>query len=268
MTEEQQLAEGQVQEPEAPPEEGQVQEEQTPSPPQEIDGRSFLKETGFKSYNEAYKSLKEGQATITKKSQREKELERELQDANVALNNLSAQPAPSEEGEAETKEDFFDNPEAAIDRRVDKKVAQSMKQQQMQMDIAEVRGKDPETFDMLSNGKFLDMAFNKNPRLNYLGKAGLEKAVDEAKGLMRQYALRMDSIIKGNGTSQTPAPANETEAEMRARIMAEQEAARSATLPQGGSARGIQRDRDAEIEKAKKDKDPEKLASILLEGMG
>lgn len=273
MTEEQ-LAEGQGQEQEAPPAEGQVQDQppsqQEISPEQQqINRENFLKATGFKSYEEAYKSLKEGQATITKKSQREKELEQELNDANEAINNLAAQSrAPAQAGQAEeTDEDFFEKPLEAVDKRIEQKVRQTIRAEQIALDVAEVRGENPEVFDILQRGGFINEAFTKNPTLNFKGKAGLKRAVEDAKGLMRRYSQTVDGIMKPNGAGVTPPPPNETEAEMRSRIMAEQEAATAASLPTGGSARGSNSSREAEIQKAKESNDPERLARVLVEGL-
>ena len=256
--------------PHADEEPEQVAEEpqqQVVEPADKIGRENFLKETGFKSYSEAYKSLKEGQATITKKSQREKQLEQDLKEKEELLTMYSSQPPPVQAGQGEEEIDIFEDPKA-IDRKVETVAQRTWRNMKMQEEIAEVRGEDPTAWDFLVRGQFINEAFTNKPYLNQMGVKGLRQAKADAIVIMRDQSQTVENIMKqGSANPQQPVQPRETEEQMRQRLLSEKQDAIAATLPQGGTARGIQRDRKAEKQAAIDKNDPFALAEVILEGM-
>ena len=191
------------------PEQGQVEATPSQTPTQEtLTADKFLETTGFKSYEEAAKSLKEGHTKITKLSQEKSQLEQ-------ALQAQAAQPAPVVQGQAG---DFFDDPEGST-ARVAKNVVQSeIRNLQVQQTIERVRGENPEKFEQLR--PLMQQVFAEKPYLNNLGESGLRQAMQIAEESRVSYisSLREEiEAMKSRATTQTGTQA--TEAEIREELL-------------------------------------------------
>ena len=212
------------------PQEGQA--EATPSQPQPqeaLNGDKLLELTGFKSLDEVAKSLKEGQAKITKLSQEKSQLESAVQ----AQYN---QPAPQPQGQAG---DFFDDPEASTERVAKNIVQREMRNFQAQQAVARVRGENPEKFEQLR--PIMQNIYARKPHLNTLGESGIRQAMEEAEQERISYIRSLSDEIEAirSGTSNEGSQAPPTEAEIRQKVLAEMEKNRNAVIPESGVARAI-----------------------------
>jgi hypothetical protein len=220
MAEEKTPTEGQVADP-APAVEGQAAVP-TPSQPA-VTAEDFLADTKFKDFDAAGKSMKEGQATITKLSQEKKELEAALQ----GMSNVQNQQPPVTQGQAP---DFFDAPEVNVDRRIDAKLASAFRSQKAGTDIEVLRETIPDFAkheEIMKNDVYV-----RKPYLNTMGKKGLMLAYEEAKEIRKSQLKELKAEIMGEttdgGDNLSP------EEKMRADILAEIEQKQGATLTPGG----------------------------------
>lgn len=253
MAEEQKPKEGQVQE---PPQEVTGQEKQvSPSEPLEIkDVPTLLKETGYKNLSEVVKSDKEKHATITRLSQREKELEAELEDAKAYAASQQTQPPAEPPGQG----DIWENPDAVMDKKIDAK----LKTERANMLWDQVKADEPEVFDFLWSSGAIQEAYHKSPHKIARGLEGHRAIVKDAKDILRKKTVAMQSIV-GNQSATT---SGQTEEEIRKKILIEEERAKNAHIPQTTTAQpGITDDTAAEIKKAVDAGDTDKVIALKKE---
>lgn len=257
MTEENK-PEGQEQQAQAPVE-GQAQEGQSPSqtPSQEtLTPDKFLEMTGFKSYDEAAKSLKEGHSKITKLSQEKAQLEQ-------AIRQQYSQPAPQQQGQAG---DFFDDPEGNVKHIVKNTVNDVMRNFQVQQTIERVRSENPEKFEQLR--PLTQQVFAEKPYLNQLGEAGLRQAMEEAEGRRLSYIKSLSDEIEALRSGATQTGNNQaTEAEIRQRVLAEMNRAQNATVPESNVGRAITDDMEKKRNQLVKDGDLDSLLELKFKNI-
>ena len=226
MTEATQTPEGQV----APaPAEGQAQgaTPSQPQPPNALSQDNFLETTGFKSFDEAAKSLKEGHATITKLSQEKSQLEGALQ------SNYQQQQQPPAQGQGG---DFYDDPVATVSRIVDQRVAGQMQVIQTQQTIERVRAENPGKFDALK--ALTQQVFARKPHLNNLGEVGLRQAMEEAAQDKRAYLEGLVDEIDAL-KQQKQGQGGVSKDEVRKEVINDMNTAQNAAIPQTAAGRAI-----------------------------
>jgi len=216
-------AEGQVQ--------GQSPEGQTQETPEE-----FLARTGFKSLSDAEKSYKEAQKKITEQGQKLSQLEKALQGTYAQSTQQPKYTPPQGQGA-----DFFDDPEGHIVRLArqiaDETVTGKVQELEAKQSITRVRSENPAKFDALR--PIVQQIYVEKPYLNSLGEDGLRQAMEEASSRRQQYLadLKAEMFPDQNTGNQ-----QDIKSQARQEILAEQERARGATIPQGGAARPISDD--------------------------
>lgn len=258
MTEENK-PEGQEQQAQAPVE-GQAQEGQSPSqtPTQEtLTPDKFLEMTGFKSYDEAAKSLKEGHSKITKLAQEKAQLEQ-------AVRAQYTQPAPQQQGQAG---DFFDDPEGNVKHIVRNTVNDVMRNFQAQQAIERVRAENPEKFEQLR--PLAQQVFAEKPHLNQLGEAGLRQAMEEAEQRRVSYIRSLSDEIEAlrSGATQTGNSQAANEAEIRQKVLAEMNRAQNATVPESNVGRAITDDMEKKRNEYVKDGDLDSLLDLKFKNV-
>lgn len=240
------------------PEEGQA--EATPSQPKSqeaLNADKLLEVTGFKSLDEVAKSLKEGQAKITKLSQEKSQLEQ-------AVQTQYNQPAPQPQGQAG---DFFDDPEAHAARVAKNIVQTEMRNFQAQQAIERVRGENPEKFEQLR--PIMQQIYTRKPHLNALGEAGIRQAMTEAEQERISYIKSLSDEIESirAGTPQQGSQAPPTEAEIRQKVLAEMEKNRNAVIPESGVGRAITDDDEKRRNQLVSDGDVDALLDLKLKNI-
>jgi len=247
--------------------EGQATEGEAPEEPETVTMDNLLKVTGFKDAKSLTKTLKEQHATITKKSQREKELESEINELRAIVGQVTSQsrpPAQAGQGEDFDENELFENPKKVIDARVEQLLAKKLQEQQVQQDITAVKSQNPQRFEILRRGGFIEEAYNRRPELGHMGRKGLELAVSEAGKIMKEYYSNISTIINDDGT--VSGSAGENEQQIRERLLAEQDRAKSATITGGRPVRETSSNNQSRIAKLTKEGKIEDLADILLDG--
>jgi hypothetical protein len=251
-----QTTEGQEQQAQAPAE-GQAAEGQSPSqtPTQEtLTPDKFLEMTGFKSYDEAAKSIKEGHSKITKLAQEKAQLE-------TAVRAQYNQPAPQQSGQAG---DFFDDPEGHVRTIAKNIVSDTMRNVQAQQAIERVRAENPEKFEQLR--PIAQQIFAEKPYLNQLGEAGLRQAMGEAEQRRVSYIKSLSDEIEAlrSGATQTGNGQAMNEAEIRQRILAEMNRNQNATIPESNVGRAITGDDEKKRNQLVKDGDVDALLELKI----
>jgi len=254
MNEEAKQPEGQVT---PAPAQGQAQGE-TPSQPQPPDALSqdnFLETTGFKSFDEAAKSLKEGHATITKLSQEKSQLEGALQA------NYQQQQQPPVVGQGG---DFYEDPVANVERIVDRRLTGQMQTIQAQQAIERVRNENPDKFDALK--PITQQVFAEKPHLNNMGEAGLRQAVEEAETRRKTYLEGLSDEIDALKQQKQGQGGTLSEEQMRQKVLADMKTAQNAALPQTAAGRAITDDAEKQRQQAVADGDLDSLLDLKIPG--
>lgn len=245
----------------APSGDGQAQSEVSPSQTQTqetLTPDKFLEMTGFKSYEEAAKSLKEGHSKITKLSQEKSQLEQ-------ALQSMSRQPTPQQQGQVG---DFFDDPEGNVKAIVKNTVSDVMRNFQVQQTIERVRSENPEKFEQLR--PLTQQVFAEKPHLNALGEAGLRQAMAEAEERRISYIRSLSDEIealRSGATTQTGSQAMPTEQQIRERVLAEISRNQNATVPSSPVGRSLTSDEDKQRNQLVRDGDIDALLDFKFKDM-
>ena len=237
--------EGQVQ--------GQSPEGQTETP------QEFLARTGFKSLADAEKSFKEAQRKISQQGEQISKLDKALQ-GTYAQSTQPRYTPPQGQGA-----DFFDDPEGHVVRLARQIAAEEVtgKVQELEakQSITRVRSENPAKFDALR--PIVQQIYMEKPYLNTLGEDGLRQAMEEASSRRQQYLSDLKAEMfpdQTNGNQQ------DIKSQVRNEVLAEQERARGATIPQGGAARPISSDADKKRQELVQSGDVDALLDIKLKG--
>jgi len=246
---------------EAPPA-GQEQEA-IPSPEAQetsVNADNFLEKSGFKSYEEVAKSLKEGQQKITQQGQEMSELKQALQTES----GQRAQLAQTLQQQVDKGTDFFDNPEMKS-RQLARDEMGKMKRDD---DIAELRAENPELWDMTA--PYTQQVLRQNQYLNTGTKASLKKAFVMGQEQMKEAAKKQYNIMNTLIGDEMPAadgskpPAQKTEEQIRKELLAEQQKNKDAYIPNTGSAVPMADDKQKKYDKAMADGDIDALLELKL----
>jgi hypothetical protein len=229
------MAEGQVQATPQPADAGGQVPAATPAAPEAP--QDFLEKTGFKSLEDAAKTLKEQHATITRLSQERKQFEQALKASYVAPSQTP--PAPS----AGQGADFFDDPERSVmriaEQIADRKVSEKVQQLEAKQIIERVRADNPQRFEALR--PLASQIYIEKPYLNNLGEEGLRQAMEEAESRRRAYLADLKAeLFADENTSGASQP--DLKAQAKAEVLSDIQRAQAATIPQGGTSRPISDD--------------------------
>ena len=228
------MAEGQVQATPQPEVSGGQVPAATPAAPEAP--QDFLEKTGFKSLEDAAKTLKEQHATITRLSQERKQFEQALKASYVAPSQTP--PAPS----AGQGVDFFDDPEKSVmriaEQIADRKVSEKVQQLEAKQIIERVRADNPQRFEALR--PLASQIYIEKPYLNNLGEEGLRQAMEEAESRRKAYLADLKAELFAD-ENQSGEP-TDLKAQAKAEVLSEIQRAQAATIPQGGTSRPISDD--------------------------
>jgi hypothetical protein len=233
------MAEGQVTQTPQPSTEGGQGAQATPQAPQVADPNEFLNKTGFKSLDDAAKTLKEQHATITRLSQERKQYEQALQ-AMYQKPSATQEPTPSKGGQGT---DFFDDPEGTVakiaDQIAERRVRETVQQLEAKQIIDRVKGENPARFEALR--PIAQQIYVERPYLNTLGEEGLRQAMQEAENRRAQYLadLKAEQFPEQANDSGVSADLKE---QAKAEVLSDMQRAQAATIPQGGVSRPISDD--------------------------
>jgi len=229
------MAEGQVQATPQPEVSGGQVPAATPAAPEVAS--DFLEKTGFKSLEDAAKTLKEQHATITRLSQERKQYEQALKASYVAPSTTP--PAPS----AGQGVDFFDDPEKSVmriaEQIAEKKVSEKVQQLEAKQIIDRVRSDNPQRFEALR--PIAAQIYNEKPYLNNLGEEGLRQAMEEAESRRRAYLADLKAELFAE-ENESGASQPDLKAQAKAEVLSDIQRAQAATIPQGGVSRPISDD--------------------------
>lgn len=230
------MAEGQVAQTPQPETSGGQGSPATPQAPQAADPNDFLSKTGFKSLDDAAKTLKEQHATITRLSQERKQYEQALQSM---YQKPAADPTPVKGQGA----DFFDDPEGTVakiaDQIAERKVAEKVQQLEAKQIIDRVKSENPTRFEALR--PLAQQIYIERPYLNTLGEEGLRQAMQEAENRRAQYLSDLKAELFPEQANDGGA-STDLKAQAKAEVLSEMQRAQAATIPQGGVSRPISDD--------------------------
>ena len=256
------MAEGQVTQTPQPSTEGGQGTQATPQAPQVADPNDFLSKTGFKSLDDAAKTLKEQHATITRLSQERKQYEQALQ----SLSQRSVpEPTPVKAGQGA---DFFDDPEGTVakiaDQIAERKVTEKVQQLEAKQIIDRVKSENPARFEALR--PIAQQIYVERPYLNNLGEEGLRQAMQEAENRRAQYLADLRAELFPEQTDTSGAP-TDLKAQVKAEVLSDMQRAQAATIPQGGVSRPISDDIRQKMQEATKKGDVDALLDMKFKNI-
>lgn len=238
------MAEGQVPATPQPENTGGQGQAATPEAPAEQQDE-FLSKTGFKSYEDVAKTLKEQHATITKLSQERKQMEQAMRAS------YQAQPQTPPASSAGQGVDFFDDPEKSVmriaEQIADRKVSERVQQLEAKQIIDRVRSDNPQRFEALR--PLAAQIYIEKPYLNNLGEEGLRQAMEEAESRRRTYLADLKAELFAD-ENQSGASTTDARAQAKAEVLSEMQRAQAATIPQGGVSRPISGDIKQKMQEA------------------
>lgn len=251
------MADGQVQQTPQPVNTGGQVPQGTPEAPPVAD--DFLAKTGFKSYEDAAKTLKEQHATITRLSQEKKQIEQALQATYQPA--TTAPPVKSGQGA-----DFFDDPEGSVIRLAEqiaeRKVSEKVQQLEAKQIIDRVRLENPKRFEELR--PIAHQVYMEKPYLNNLGEEGLRQAMEEAESRRKSYLADLKAELFSTDDETTSGVPIDLKAQAKAEVLSEMQRAQGAMIPQGGVSRPISDDIKQKMQEATKKGDVDALLDLKL----
>lgn len=255
------MAEGQVIQPPQPEVSGGQGAPATPQAPTATPD-DFLSKTGFKSLDDAAKTLKEQHATITRLSQERKQYEQ-------ALQAMTQQPAVSQPAPVKGQgPDFFDDPEGSVmriaDQIAERKVQERFQQLEAKSIIDRVRSENPARFEELR--PLAQQVYIEKPYLNNLGEQGLREAMQEAENRRASYinSLKAEMFPDQFQQQQNSGASPDLKEQAKAEVLSEMQRAQGAMIPTGGVSRPIADDMKQKMQEAVKKGDVDSLLDLKL----